>query len=253
MKKGEVYPAKQYLSTNGFCMTADAVLMAINDGVLKVMLIKRSEFPFEGQWAIPGGFVNGQDDAKRNIKLDEDALAAAKRELEEETGVKDIYLEQLKTYTLKGRDPREGCSDSPVRIWSVAHLALVDSTKLKPVAGSDATDVDWFTLDQIAKMDLAFDHKQIVNDAVERIRNKISYTNVGFELIPKKFTIKEVIDTFEKVLDEKIDRNNFRTKLVSLGVLVKTNETKKEGPGKPAPYYKLNYKKLQSLKRKSLF
>lgn len=247
-KSGQVYDSKKWILENGFCNTVDIVLMSVIDDELGVLLIKREnkkDNPFGGSWALPGGYVDGSKDL--------DALAAAKRELEEETGLKDIYLEQLYTFTTKGRDPREEISNSPARTWSVAHFALIDYTQVSAVAGSDAEDVKWIKLSDLAKHDVAFDHEEIIDMAVERVRGKMSYSNVGFELVPEKFTIPELQNIFEHVLSEKLDRNNFRTKLLKLEILIKTKNYKKEGRGQPAPYYKLDRQKLKQLKGRSLF
>lgn len=247
-KMNQIYDSDMWLSNNGFCNTVDIVLMSIIDNELGVLLIKRESRPenaFAGYWALPGGYVDG--------KKDLDALSAAKRELEEETGLKDIYLEQLYTFTSLGRDPRELISNSPIRIWSVAHFALIDYTKVNAIAGSDAEDVKWVKISELNNYKIAFDHESIIEMATERVRGKISYSNVGFELVPEKFTIPELQSIFEKVLSEKIDRNNFRTKLLKLDILLKLDDLKKEGPGQPAPYYKLNREKLKSLKGRSLF
>lgn len=238
-----VYDSKKYLTHNAFFNTADIVLMSVIDNELGVLLIKRSEEPFKDCWAVPGGYVDSDKD--------EDALAAARRELEEETGLKDIYLEQLYTYTQKGRDPREDIANQPVRIWSVAHFALIDYTKVQAVAGSDAKDVRWFKISDLPE--LAFDHEHIVQMAVDRVRGKLSYSNIGFELVPEKFTIPELQTIFEKVIGEKMDRNNFRTKLLKMNVLKATGEIKQEGRGQPPPLYTLDREALSKLKGRSLF
>lgn len=251
--EGYVYDSKKWVSENAFCNTADIVLLSVKDDELAVLLIKRKEWPFNGCWALPGGFINGQDTVKAGkiVKADIDAEAAAMRELEEETGLKGIFLEELKSFTTKGRDPREDVANLPVRVFSIAHLALIDHTKVNAVAGSDAEDVKWFNLSKLPP--LAFDHDKIIDFAVNRVRNRINYTNVGFELVPKKFTIPELQSVFEKVIGKKLDRNNFRTKILKLGILNQTKDVKKEGRGKPTAYYSLNYKKLLKIHGDSLF
>ena len=244
-EKGIVYDSKKWISENAYCNTVDIALMSIIDNELAVLLIKREEKkdnPYGGFFALPGGYVN---------QTDEDAFAAAQRELEEETGLKDIFLEQLYTFTKKGRDPREMIANMPVRIWSVAFIALVDHTKIHAIAGSDATEAKWFKISELPK--LAFDHEEIISMAVDRVRGKVNYSNFGFELLPKKFTINQLREVFESIMGEEIDRNNFRTKLTKMGILVETKDKKKEGPGQPSPYYRLDYEKLKSLKGRSLF
>ena len=245
---GQIYDSKKWIGENAFSNTVDIVLVSVIGDELGVLLIKRenkANNPFGGCWALPGGYVDG--------KIDEDAHAAAKRELEEETGIKDIYLEQLYTFSTKNRDPRESIANTPVRIWSVAHFALIDYTQVSAVAGSDAEDVKWVKLSELPDHDVAFDHQEIIDMAIERIRGKINYSNVGFELVPEKFTIPELQTIFEHVLSEKLDRNNFRTKLLKLEILIKLDEMKKDGRGQPAPYYKLDRQKLKQLKGRSLF
>lgn len=225
-----------------FC-TVDIALFSIIDNELGVMLIKRAEEPFKDHWALPGGYIE--------VSADQDALDAAKRELKEETNLDNIYLEQLYTFTKKGRDPREGFANKPCRIFSVAHFALIDHLKVKAIAGSDAKEVGWFKISELP--DLSFDHKDIIETAVNRIRNKINYTNVGFELVPKEFTIPELRFVFEQVLGRTLNATNFRTKLLKLDVLIDTGKKKIEGRGQPAPIYKLNRKKLEQLHGETLF
>jgi len=237
-----VYDSKKYATTNTFFNTADIVLISVIDNELGVLLIKRKEMPFQGSWAIPGGYV----DANKDL----DAEAAARRELAEETGISDVYLEQLYTFSTQSRDPREMIANHPVRIWSVAHFALIDYTKVHAVAGSDAGEVRWFKISELPE--LAFDHEKIISMSIDRVRGKLSYSNLGFELVPEEFTIPELQEIFEKVMGEPLDRNNFRTKLLKMEILIATKKVKK-GVGKPAPYYRLDRNKLKTLKGRSLF
>lgn len=240
-----VYDSQKYASTNGFFPTADIVLMSVKDNELAVMLIQRKEHPYQDCWALPGGFMEGTD---------ETSLDAAKRELEEETKLTDIYLEELCSFTQNGRDPRQFISNSPSRIITLAYIALIDHNKVNAIASSDAKKVKWKTLSEIKELDLAFDHELIIEKAVDRVRGKLNYSNVGFEFVDKKsFTIPELQEVFEKVLGRKLDRNNFRTKILKLGVLTKLTETKKTGPGKPAPYYTVDLEKIHQLQGQSLF
>lgn len=224
-------------------VTVDIALFSIIDNELGVMLIKRAEEPYKDCWALPGGFID--------VGTDEDAFEAAKRELEEETKLKNIYLEQLYTFTSRGRDPRELIANKPCRIFSIAHFAIIDHTSVKAIAGSDAKEVKWFKISKLPKM--SFDHGQIIDTAVNRIRNKINYTNIGFELVPAEFTIPELREVFEKVLGRELNPTNFRTKLLKLDVLEDTGQKKIEGRGQPAPIYKLNRKQLLSLHGETLF
>ena len=229
------YPVHKYPR---ICQTADIALFSVMDKELGVLLIKRAEEPYQGCWALPGGFLD--------VAQDEDIGHTAKRELEEETGVTGFYLEQLFTFSKKERDPRELVSTEPCRIISVAHYALIDSEKVKTIAGSDAKEVKWFKLSSLPE--LAFDHQEIIQAAVGRIRNKINYTNVGFELVPETFTIPDLREVFEKVLGKKLNPTNFRTKLLKMKLLDPVGTKRIVGRGQPAPLYKLNRKRLSQLK-----
>lgn len=245
-KEGIVYNSKQYAVTNGFFPTADIVLMSVKDNELAVLLINRKDMPYKGCWALPGGFMDGA--------VDDTILDAAKRELKEETNLDDIYLEELCSFTKNGRDPRQHIANSQVRIITLAYIALIDHNKVKAIAGSDAGDVGWKTLSEIKDLELAFDHELIIEKAIERVRGKLNYSNIGFEFVDKKsFTIPELQTVFEQVLGRKLDRNNFRTKILKLGVLTKLKETKKNRPGKPAPYYTVDLEKIHQLQGQSLF
>jgi 8-oxo-dGTP diphosphatase len=223
--------------------TVDIALLSIIEGELGILLIKRDREPFKDMWALPGGYVD---------KKDFNTFEAAKRELQEETNLSDIYLEAFNSYSDMYRDPREMIATKPIRIFSHAYYALIDHTKVNAIAGDDAKDAKWFKISQLPKI-LSFDHSRIINDAINRIKNKINYTNVGFELLPDTFTIPELQDVIETVIGEKLDRNNFRTKVLKLGILIPTNIKKKMQKGKPAPYYTLDKSKLEILQRKSLF
>lgn len=223
--------------------TVDIALLTIIDNEeLGVLLIKRQNHPFKDYWALPGGFID---------KNDYNALEAAKRELKEETNLDNIYIESLNQYSDLYRDPRELIATEPIRIFSLAFFALIDHTKVTAIGGSDATEAKWFKISELPK--LAFDHETIIKDAINRIKNKINYTNVGFELLPEKFTIPELQEIIELVLGEKLDRNNFRTKILKLDILIETSEKKKVSKGKPAHYYKLDKTKMHILQKKSLF
>lgn len=234
---GVSYDSKHFMSINGYAFTADIVLLSIKDNELAVLLIKRKEWPYNDSWALPGGFMDGDKDSS--------ILDAARRELQEETGLDNIYLEQLATFSQKGRDPREEVANSPVRVISTAHIALIDYKKVHAVAGSDASEAKWFKLSEIPP--LAFDHNEIIETAVHRVRNKINYTNVGFELVPKTFTIPELREVFEHVLGRKLNATNFRTKILKLNVLTPVGKKRIEGKGQPAPLYKLDAKGLKQL------
>src|SRR5437763_3641859 len=141
-------------------VTVDVLMMSLRQRDLQILLIKRRSWPYEGMWAIPGGFIN----------MDESLETAAKRELQEETGVQDVYLEQLYTFGDPGRDPR-------TRVITVVYFALLDSERLQVTAASDAADVDWFSVYELPP--LAFDHEQIIGYALNRLRGKLDYTTIA--------------------------------------------------------------------------
>ena len=171
-------------------VAVDIVLFTIRDRKLHVLLIKRLAKPFEGRYALPGGFVGEEESLDR----------AAVRELREETGVDRVYLEQLYSFGDPKRDPRG-------RIISVAYYALVPQTQSLH-AGTDASDASWFPMDEVPP--LAFDHRKILDYAQQRLRNKLDYTSVGFELLPAKFTLGELQMVHEAILGEPLDKRNFR-------------------------------------------
>jgi len=181
-------------------VTVDIVIFTIQNKDLKILLVKRKIEPFKGKWAIPGGFV------KMNESLEE----AAKRELEEETGVKDVYLEQLYTFGEPKRDPRG-------RVITVSYMALVNSENIKLKAATDALDAQWFSVKKIPE--LAFDHKRILNYSLKRLKWKFEYTNVAFSLLPKKFSISQIQEIYEIVFDKKFDKRNFAKKILYLDIL----------------------------------
>jgi 8-oxo-dGTP diphosphatase len=200
-------------------VTVDVVLLTIRDRALHVLLIRRLGTPFKGGYALPGGFVDEKE------SLDE----AAARELCEETGVENIYLEQLYTFGDPRRDPRG-------RVVTVAYFALVPNTHLLR-AGTDAADAAWFPVTELPT--LAFDHKQIVEYACQRLRNKLDYTNVGFELLPLKFTLTELQMVHEAILAQTLDKRNFRRRILQKGIVKPTKEWQVTGR-KPAQIYRFS-------------
>lgn len=220
-------------------LTVDCVIFGFDpeeaDGLLRVLLIQRGAEPFEGHWAIPGGFVEVSDDGEQGESLDD----AARRELEEETGIEVAYLEQLYTFGAPGRDPRG-------RVVSVAYLALVRRGDFRVTAGSDAAAAAWFSIEEALEGDLgplAFDHRKILELAVQRVSAKVRYAPIGFNLLPTKFTLGDLHKLYEAISGRTIDVSNFHKKvdkaLVRPGVLVKTGETQK-GRHRPAPLYRFD-------------
>jgi 8-oxo-dGTP diphosphatase len=200
-------------------VTVDIVLFAIRERQLHLLLVRRLAPPYQGHFALPGGFVTE----------DESLDAAAARELREETGVEKIYLEQLYTFGDPNRDPRG-------RVITVAYCALVPFTNGLQ-AGSDAADAAWFAVSDLPP--LAFDHQKIVGYARKRLQNKLDYTNVGFELLPEKFTLTELQSVHEAILGESLDKRNFRRKIVQKGIVKATKELRATGR-KPAQLFQFS-------------
>jgi len=212
-------------------VTVDVVIFTIHSGTLKVLLVKRGAQPFLGQFAIPGGFVHE----------DENLDQAALRELREETGVADVYLEQLFSFGDVGRDPRG-------RVVTVAYFALISADR--PLrAGTDAAEANWWAIDQLPS--LAFDHARILKYALERLRNKLEYTTVGFQLLPEKFTLTELQEVYEAILGRKLDKRNFRRKLSLLRIL-KSLPDYRRGGQRPAQLYRFVATRFEKLKDKGI-
>lgn len=203
------------LIRGNYLVATDCVLFTILHDELKLLLIKRKNEPFKGKFALPGGHVEKEENL-------EDSAA---RELEEETGVKSIHLQQLKAYGDVGRDPRG-------RVITVAFLALVDGEKIKLQAGTDAEIARWFSAYELPE--LAFDHHKIVKDALHTLRQELQSTKIASQFMPKKFTLSELQKAYEVILDTELDKRNFRKKLKELKILKELNETRMEGAHRPA-------------------
>ncbi|MBP1465304.1 NUDIX domain-containing protein [Candidatus Chloroploca sp. M-50] len=195
-------------------VTVDVVIFTLINQELHVLLVQRRHWPFEGYWAIPGGFIN----------MDESLVESARRELAEETGVRDVYLEQLYTFGEVGRDPRS-------RVISVAYIALISADAQKIRASDESTDVRWFPVSALPER-LAFDHDQILAYAISRLRSKLEYTTLAFQLLPELFSILELKHIYEQILGEELDKGNFYRKIKESGLLEETQLTR-EGRGRP--------------------
>jgi len=213
-------------------LTVDVVIFTIQDHALQVLLVRRGIPPFQGSWAVPGGFV------LENEPLD----AAARRELEEETGVRDVYLEQLYTFGAPGRDPRG-------RVVTVAYFALIAADRA-PRAGSDAAEARWWPAKSLPE--LAFDHGEIIACALERLRNKLEYTTVGFQLLPERFTLGELQAVYEAILGRRLDKRNFRRKMNLLGILTPLKESRRLGQARPARLYRFSASRFEKLRDKGI-
>jgi 8-oxo-dGTP diphosphatase len=200
-------------------VTVDIVIFTIDDDELKVLLVKRNLEPFKGKWALPGGFV----------RINESLEDATKRELKEETGVKDVYLEQLYSFGEPKRDPRG-------RVITIAYMALINSENIKLKASTDVSDAKWFSLFNMPQ--LAFDHKKILDYSIQRLKWKFEYTSVAFSLLPKKFTLGQIQKIYGIVFNKKFDKRNFNKKIISLDIL-KEEEINKNVFYRPPMLYSL--------------
>ena len=216
-------------------LTVDCVIFGLDleEETLKVMLVQRDVEPFEGEWAIPGGFV----------RRGETLMEAASRELEEETGIADVFLEQLYTFGDPDRDPRGW-------IVSVAYYALVSPDKHHIRATADARQAKWFPVTSAPR--LAFDHQEIFDTALERVRGKLTYAPLGFELLPQKFTIKQLQKVYEIVLGRTLDNRNFRKKIFAMDVLRELGEMQKGVPHRAARLYKFDERKYNQMIKRGL-
>lgn len=202
-------------------LAVDCVVFGVDDNDLKVMLIQRGVDPFRGMWAVPGGFV----------RVDESLESAARRELQEETGIRDVFLEQLYTFGDVERDPRE-------RVVSVAYFALTNLIGHNVDARTDASNAAWFALSDLPE--LPFDHATILDAAIERLRGKLRYQPIGFELLPDRFTLTQLQRVYEIVLDRDIDKRNFRKKILAMEILKDTGEVEKDVAHRAARLYRFD-------------
>ena len=202
-------------------ITADSVVFALDKEDLKVLLIQRGQEPFKGQWALPGGFA----------EVGESLEDTARRELAEETGLKNVFLEQLYTFSSPERDPRE-------HVITVAYYGLTNLADHKIHASTDASNAAWFRIDDIPT--LAFDHDQILTTARKRLQGKTSYQPIGLELLPEKFPLRMLQSVYEKILDRVLDKRNFRKKILRMGILQELNEIETDVSHRAARLYRFN-------------
>lgn len=214
-------------------LTVDIVLFTIMDEDLKVLLVQRSVAPFAQMWTLPGGFVH------RHQSLEEAAL----QKLKEKTNVDHIYLEQLYTFGDPGRDPR-------THVVTIAYYALVSSEHFQLQPSAAVSDVRWHSIYELPE--LGFDHERILGYALERLRNKLSYTTVGSQLLPDKFTLPELCRMYEVILNSTIDKRNFRKKVTLLNILEETDETTQKHSKKPARLYRFKNSDIVDLPQTSL-
>jgi len=215
-------------------LTVDVVIFTLREDRLHVLLIRRAEKPFVRMWALPGGFV----------KIDESLEEAAHRELGEETGLREAYLEQLYTYGDPLRDPRG-------RVVTVSYFALIPAdAPLLAEAGGEISEAGWFPVEEIPS--LAFDHAEIIAYALRRLRYKLEYTAAGFELLPGEFTLSEIQRTYEMILGEELDKRNFRRRILEAGIIEPTYHMR-TGEGRPARLYRYREDAVAEVKARRLF
>jgi len=219
-----------------FAVTVDLAVFTVRDDALQVLLVRRGQWPYEGMWALPGGFVR----ADRDANLDR----AAQRELWEETRLgmhalasaddKTIHLEQLRAYWRQGRDPRPG-----QEVATVAFLAIGPDLP-EPTAGGDAAEAAWRPAVDVLteRVALAFDHRQIVRDAVEEVRRRLEDSPLATQFVPREFTLAELLHVYEVIWGETLDKRNFYRKIKELGGLITPAGRQTSGrSGRPAKYY----------------
>ena len=202
-------------------VTVDVVILTMRKRRLEVLLFKRKHWPYEGLWAIPGGFVGAEESLED----------AARRELEAIAGVRDVYLEQLYTFGDPQRDPR-------ARVITVVYYALMRAEELPGSVGDETTESAWFPVS--TPPSLAFDHRAILDYTMQRLRGKLEYTTIGYQLLAPEFTLSELQEVYEAILDRPRDKRNFRKKMLSTGILEQTPHTRKTGQHRPAALYRFS-------------
>ncbi len=200
-------------------VTVDLVIFTVNEEKLKALLIKRAEMPYANIWSIPGGF----------LKKDESLDNAAIRVMKEKTGVKEVYLEQLYTFGRPERDPR-------MRVITVTYFALIPWTSLIPPESSKVTDLAWLAVDELPE--LAFDHREILEYATQRLRTKASYSNIVYGLLPAHFRLSDLQNIYEIIIARDLDKRNFRKRMLATGLLQETGRKEITGAHRPAMLYK---------------
>ncbi|MGE5410737.1 MAG: NUDIX hydrolase [Clostridiales bacterium] len=214
-------------------LSVDCAIFGFEKSFLEILLIKRKRNTEKGRWALPGGF----------IKKEELVDQAAKRVLEETTGITNLYLEDVAFFDAKDRFPLW-------RVFTFGYFALVSPENYPVHVGIDTTDVKWFKLNELP--DLPFDHKYIIDTALEKLRNRVRYRPIGFELLPAKFTLPQLQHLYESILDKKLDKRNFRKKLMAMNLLQKLEEKETNNIKRAAYLYRFDKKNYNKLKRQGL-
>ncbi len=247
MIETKYFLSKEKIVFGRFRLTVDCVVFGLDfeSNSLKLVLVKRGEEPFKDCWSLPGGFVYGQ----------EETIEAARRTLAAKTGLTDVFLEQLYTFDSLERDERagNGLNSDVDRIISVAYFALVSPAQhqIQQTSGSNAIDAQWFAVDDLSKLDcLSFDHASIIEMAIERLRGKLSYVPIGFELLERKFTLKQLQRVYEIVLGHDLDSSNFRRRALRMEILEPLKEKQESVSHRPAQLYRFNEKRYRQLVKK---
>jgi 8-oxo-dGTP diphosphatase len=212
-------------------LTSDCIIFGFDNFDLTILLIERAHEPFKNKWALPGGFVD----------MNETTETGALRELYEETGLKNVFIEQLYTFSDVDRDPRG-------RVVSVAYYALIKLDEYSIHAGDDAGDANWFPVNDLPE--LAFDHHKIIEVALQRLKGKIRYQPIGFELLPPMFTLTQLQNLYETILQRELDKRNFRKKILKMNLLIPMDEKQKNVAHKAARFYKFDKQKYEELTQK---
>ncbi|MBI4257133.1 NUDIX hydrolase [Candidatus Uhrbacteria bacterium] len=217
---------KHHASTQNIKIAVDAAMVTIREGDLHALLIQMKKSPFEGLWALPGGL----------LEEDEPTLKAATRILKTQTGVTDVFLEQLATFDDVDRDPAG-------RVVSVAYYALLSDQNLDLKTTEKYSDVRWWPIRKLPT--LAYDHKQVVQEAIQRIAAKIQYTNIVWSLLPKEFTLTQLQHVYEIILRKNLDKRNFRKRIHDLKLIKPTGKTRTGMAHRPAALYQFKHRKLE--------
>jgi 8-oxo-dGTP diphosphatase len=212
-------PSRAEAALPALRVTVDTVILTALNGQLQVLLTKRSEERFAGQWSLPGGFVDEQDGLE----------STALRELEQSTGVRDVYIEQLYTFGEPSRDTRG-------RVISVAYVALIAAHRCPLAPRELEAEARWWPIDELPR--IAFDHGDMIRIALERVQSTLEYTTIGFQLVGEEFTLAELQSLYEVILGEPLDKRNFRRKMKMAGLVSGTGKSAREGLGRPAELFR---------------
>ena len=202
--------------------SVDLSIFTIENGELLVLLVKRAEHPYHGMWSLPGGFVDTQ--------TDKDLEATAYRKLEQKTGIKTPYVEQIETIGNKTRD-RRGWSMTVLYFALIPHIDTKKQTEV-------VDEAQWMSLKKATKLNLAFDHKELLNKAYERLRSKVSYSTLPMHILPREFTLADLQTAYEVILDRNVDKKAFRRRIDAADLLVETGKSRQDG-GRPAKLYRI--------------